>query len=64
MKQKFSHQLQAFRERKRWTAHMIAEYLSGIVGREISDKSIVNWMNGLREPHPIWRAKIEEAIRQ
>ncbi len=57
----FARQLVAFRDKQQWTNAGLADYLSRVTGREISVRTLENWLQG-RRPHVIWREQIEKAI--
>lgn len=63
MKKPFADRLKRFRDRKRWTTGALAEYIAEQVGTELSVRTVENWLQGIKKPHPIWRNKIEEAIK-
>lgn len=63
MKLPFAERLRRFRDRQRWTTAALAEFIGEQIGNELSVRTCENWLQGIREPHPIWRSKIEEAIR-
>ena len=55
-------QLVAYRDARSWTNQALAEYLSKSIGIEVKVRAVENWNLG-RQPHPIWRSKIMEALK-
>jgi hypothetical protein len=60
----FAQRLMAYRDRNQWTTQALTEHLSDVVGRQISVRTVENWLQALKEPHPLWRDTIENAIAQ
>lgn len=59
----FSKRLVAFRDANQWTNAGLAEHLSKVIGREISVRTIENFIQG-RKPHLIWKHHFEAAIKE
>lgn len=58
----FSARLTKFRDSRRWPNAALAEYLSDQTRHPISTRTVEDWIQGKRRPHPIWRNTIEAAI--